>query len=80
MPNRPNKSLIVGGKYLALATALPGYVLAGFLVGAFADHWLHWPILKALGVIAGTVGGLSQIVRELLRDERRAEQKRDQPK
>jgi hypothetical protein len=80
MPNRPNKSLITGGKYLALATALPGYVVAGLLLGSFADHWLHWPILRALGVILGTFIGLSQIFRELLRDEKRAQTAKDLPK
>ncbi len=80
MATKPNKSLITGGKYLALATALPGYVLAGFAVGAFADHFLHWPILRALGVILGTFLGLAQLVRELLRDEKRQQRAKDQPK
>jgi MFS family permease len=60
-----------GAKYFALVTTLPGYVLAGFLLGAFADHWLHWPILRAIGVILGTFTGLSHIIRQLLRDEKR---------
>ena len=77
MPTAPNKSLITGGKYLALATALPGYVVAGFLLGAFADHWLHWPILRALGVIFGTFTGLSQIFRQLLRDEKLEQESKD---
>jgi hypothetical protein len=77
MANRPAKSLITGGKYLALASALPGYVLAGFLLGAFVDHWLHWPILRALGVISGTFTGLAQLVRQLLLDEKRAQTPKD---
>jgi MFS family permease len=72
MPTPSGKSLITGGKYLALASALPGYVVAGFLLGAFADHWLHWPVLRGIGVILGVFAGLSQIVRQLLRDEKRA--------
>jgi hypothetical protein len=80
MANRPDKTFITGGKYLALATSLPGYVLAGFLLGAFADHWLHWPILRALGVILGTFAGLSQLVRHLLLDEKRAQRAKDLPK
>jgi hypothetical protein len=80
MPNRPDKSLITGGKYLALATALPGYVVGGLLLGAFADHWLHWPILRAFGVILGTFAGLSHIFRELLRDEKRAQTPKDPSK
>jgi hypothetical protein len=79
MPDRPNKSLITGGKYLALVTSLPGYVLAGFILGALADRWLHWPILRAIGIILGTFSGISQIVRQLLRDEKRAQQPTDRP-
>ncbi len=80
MPNPSGKSFVTGGKYLALATALPGYVVAGLLLGAFADHWLHWPVLRAIGVILGTFTGLTQIVRELLRDEKRAEKAKEPSK
>jgi hypothetical protein len=80
MPTPSGKSLVTGGKYLAIATALPGYVLAGFLLGAFADHWLHWPVLRGIGVIVGTFTGLSQIVRQLLRDEKRAQSPEDPTK
>jgi MFS family permease len=80
MPDPSGKSFVSGGKYLALATALPGYVVAGFLVGAFADHWLHWPILRGIGVIFGTFAGISQIARQLLRDEKRALIAKDLPK
>jgi hypothetical protein len=79
MAGKPNKSLAVGGKYLALATALPGYVFAGFLLGALADHWLHWPILRALGVILGTFTGLGQLIRQIFRDEKRAQSSSEQP-
>jgi len=69
----PAKSLITGGKYLAIASALPGYAFAGLLLGAFAEHWLHWPVLRGLGVIFGTLTGLGHIIRQLLRDEKRAQ-------
>jgi F0F1-type ATP synthase assembly protein I len=80
MPTPPNKPLITGGKYLAIATSLPGYVLAGLILGAAADHWLHWPILRAIGVILGTFAGLNQIVRHLLQDEKRSQSPKDPPK
>ena len=80
MPTPSGKSLLTGGKYLALATAFPGYVVAGFLLGAFADHGLHWPVLRAIGVILGTFTGLGQIVRELLRDEKRAQNPKEPSK
>jgi len=77
MPTPSGKSFISGGKYLALATALPGYVVAGLLLGIFGDHWLHWPVLRGIGVILGTFAGLGQIVRQLLRDEKRAQAPKD---
>jgi hypothetical protein len=80
MPAPPNKPLITGGKYLAIATSLPGYVLAGLILGAAADHWLHWPILRAIGVILGTFAGLSQMVRHLLQDEKRSQSPKDPAK
>jgi hypothetical protein len=80
MPTPSGKSLITGGKYLALATALPGYVVAGFLLGAFAERWLHWPVLRGIGVILGTFMGISQMVRQLLRDEKRDQNPKDPAK
>jgi len=73
MPTPSGKSFITGSKYFAIATTLPGYVLAGFLLGALADHWLHRPVLRGIGVIVGTLIGLGNIVRQLLRDEKRDE-------
>jgi F0F1-type ATP synthase assembly protein I len=71
MAARPDKSLFWLGKYLSLALTLPASVVAGYLVGAFADHWLHAPILIPVGIFLGMAGGILQIVRELSRDEKR---------
>ena len=59
------------GKYLSLALTLPASVVAGYILGAVLDHWLHWPILRAIGILLGMAAGLMQILRELSRDERR---------
>ena len=73
MAARPDKPLFWLGKYLSLALTLPASVVAGYLVGAFADHWLHAPIVIPIGIFLGMAGGILQILRELSRDEKRGE-------
>ncbi len=72
MPPDNNKSLIWLSKYLSLALTLPASVVAGYILGAVADHWLHLPILRAVGILLGMAAGMIQIIRELSRDERRS--------
>jgi F0F1-type ATP synthase assembly protein I len=71
MPPKSDRSLMWLGKYLSLALTLPASVVAGYILGAVLDHWLHWPILRAVGILLGMAAGLMQILRELSRDERR---------
>ena len=71
MPPKSDGSLTWLGKYLSLALTLPASVVAGYILGAVVDHWLHWPILRAAGILLGMAAGLMQIIRELSRDERR---------
>ncbi len=71
MAPKPDKSLFWLGKYLSLALTLPASVVAGYILGALADRWLHIPILRALGILLGMAAGLTQILRELARDEKR---------
>lgn len=59
------------GKYLSLALTLPGCVVAGYLMGSLADHWLHLPILRAAGIFLGMAAGIIQVIRELDRDSKR---------
>ena len=66
------KSLIWLSKYLSLAFTLPASVLAGYILGSVADHWLHIPVLRAVGILLGMVAGMIQIIREISRDERRS--------
>lgn len=70
MPTKPDKSLIWLGKYLSLALTLPASVVAGYIAGALAERWLHWSLLPALGILLGMAAGLTQIVKELTRDDR----------
>ncbi len=71
MPRRPERSTIWLGKYLSLALTLPASVAAGYILGTLADHWLHLQILRAVGIVLGMAAGLIQILRELMRDEKR---------
>jgi len=80
MPSPAGKSSITGAKYLAMAGTLPGSVIDGCWLGAQAEHWLHWPVLRALGISLGTVSGLSHIIRQLLADEKRLQAPGEVPK
>jgi F0F1-type ATP synthase assembly protein I len=70
MATKPDKSFFWLGKYLSLALTLPASVAAGYIVGALANHWLHWSILPAIGILLGMGVGLMQILKELTRDDR----------
>ena len=71
MAAKPDRSIHWLGKYLSLALVLPSSLVAGYLLGAFADHHFHMPILRAAGLLLGMAGGLLQVFKELLRDENR---------
>jgi F0F1-type ATP synthase assembly protein I len=68
MPPRRANPLIWLSKYLSLALTLPASVFAGYVLGAFADHFLHRSWLIALGILLGMAAGIIQIVRELSRE------------
>lgn len=67
----PDQSLHVLGKYLSLGLTLPASVFAGYLLGLAVNHWFHKPFLPALGIFLGMIAGVYQVIRELLRDEKR---------
>ena len=67
-PQKPDRFFASAAKYTAIATALPGAVLAGYLIGYGLDHWLGTTWLKILFVILGTVAGFAELIRQVLRD------------
>jgi hypothetical protein len=71
MAAKPDKSLFLLGKYLSLAVTLPASAAAGYILGALAGHWLHWPVLRALGILVGMAIGVVKIIQELTRDDRK---------
>lgn len=68
MSSKPDKSLLWLGKYLSLALTLPASAVAGYILGSFAERWLHISLLKVVGIILGVSAGLFQIFRELDRE------------
>ena len=68
---KPDRPLIWLSKYLSLALTLPASVVAGYILGALADHWLRIAFLRVVGIILGMAAGLIQILRELSRESKK---------
>ena len=68
MPRKPDTSIHWLGKYLSLALTLPASVVAGYILGAAADHWLRISFLRVVGILLGMAAGILQILRELSRE------------
>jgi hypothetical protein len=77
MPERPDNTMAMLGKYLSLAMLVPSGALAGYWLGKLGAHWTHveWllPVGVVVGVIAATYKLLEQLLRETKRDERRGQ-------
>lgn len=82
MPLKPDKSFVQAAKYMGLVFLLPSGAVAGYLVAGVLEHYIHWPGLKAAGIVLGVMGGVVRLVQELLRDAKReeAEQLRNKPR
>ena len=65
------------GKYLGLAFVLPSGVVAGYLIGIFVEHFVHWSGCRAVGIVLGALGSMIRIFQELLRDMKRSEREND---
>lgn len=72
LPPKPDRSLTWLGKYLSLGLTLPASVAAGYILGSTADHYWHHPVFRAIGILLGMAAGLMQVLKEVLRDERRS--------
>jgi len=75
MGPKPDRPFVWLGKYLSLALTLPASVVAGYILGSVADHYLHASILRAAGILLGMAAGVIQIVRELSRESARDSKK-----
>jgi ATP synthase protein I len=67
-PNRKKSPWVQFGRYSQLAFMLPAGTIAGYLIGALLDRWLHKSWIGALGLVLGSVGGLIELIRTISRD------------
>lgn len=56
------------GRYSQLAFMLPAGTVAGYLIGALLDRWLHQSWISVVGLLLGTVGGLIELIWTISRD------------
>lgn len=49
--------------YSQLAFIFPAATVAGWLIGAGLDHWLHTTWLYIVGLIVGIIGGFIELIR-----------------
>ena len=56
------------GRYSQLAFMLPAGTVAGYLIGALLDHWLHTTWISIVGLLLGTIGALVELIRTISRD------------
>jgi F0F1-type ATP synthase assembly protein I len=62
-------------RYVELGFVLPAATVAGWLLGAALDHWLHTGWIQVVGLVLGSAGGIIQLLRTLLTDEARGKMK-----
>ena len=67
-PNKKKNPWVQFGKYSQLAFMLPAGTVAGYLLGALLDRWLHVNWISIVGLLLGTAGGLIELIRTISRD------------
>ena len=67
-PERKKSPWVQFGRYSQIAFLLPAGTVAGYLLGAALDRWLHTAWIAVVGLILGSVGGLIELIRTVSRD------------
>lgn len=67
-PDKKKSPWVQFGRYSQLAFMLPAATVAGYLIGALLDHWLHSTWISVVGLLLGTAGGLIELIRVVSRD------------
>ena len=55
------------GRYSQMVLALPAGVIAGLIVGALLDRWLHTTWLYLVGLILGIIAGFVELIRTAIK-------------
>jgi ATP synthase protein I len=61
-PKKPNPFVQIA-KYSELAVIFPAATVAGWLIGAGLDRWLHTHWLYLVGLLLGIIAGFVQLIR-----------------
>ncbi len=56
-------------RYGQIGFVLPAAVVAGWLIGAALDRWLHTQWLYLVGLLLGVVAGFVELIRLLIHSE-----------
>ena len=67
-PDKKKSPWVQFGRYSQLAFALPAGTVAGYLIGALLDRWLHTTWINVVGLLLGTLGALVELIRTVARD------------
>lgn len=67
-PDRKKSPWVQFGRYSQIAFMLPAGTVAGYLLGALLDRWLHVGWISIVGLLVGTAAGLIELIRTIARD------------
>ena len=67
-PKKKESPWVQFGRYSQLAFMLPAGTVAGYLVGALLDRWLHVNWISVVGLLLGTAAGLVELIRTISHD------------
>jgi F0F1-type ATP synthase assembly protein I len=55
-------------RYSQIAFMLPAGTVAGYLIGALLDRWLHTGWMSVVGLVLGSAAGVVELIRTVSRD------------
>jgi hypothetical protein len=67
---KPDNRWYLLGKYVGMAFLLPSSAAAGYIIGRFFEHFVHWDGCVPVGIIFGVLAGIVKLFQELMKDSR----------